>query len=211
MRDAVTRLVLIRHGQAMAHVDQRIMSHNCEGLSPHGREQAAQLRDRLLRTGELRDATAFYASLMRRAQETAEIIAPAVGDGSLRFTADCGFCEQHHGEADGLTWAEYESRYGGCEAWGERDRRVAPGSESLGDLVARVGAALHNLAEDHRGETVVVVCHGGVVGSALEALTGAAMGTMARYTENTSLNEWAHDGERWLLVRFNDAAHLALA
>ena len=184
------------------------MSHNCEGLSPAGQEQAQALLARLRRTGELRAATAVYTSLMRRAQETAEIIGPAVGDGSLEVRADCGFCEQHHGEADGLTWSEYEDRYGGFEFWEDRTRRWAPGSESLDDIVARVRVALDRLADDHPDETVVVVAHGGVVGSAFECLTGVPMGSVARYTENTSLNEWVRDGYRRFLARFNDAAHL---
>ena len=206
----MTRLILIRHGQAMAHLEQRVMSHNCEGLSPYGRDQAAALRDRLCRTGELCSATALYASLMRRAHETAEIIAPGIGAGSLELRTDCGFCEQHHGEGDGLTWEEYEARFGTFEDWDDRLRRRAPGSETLDEVIGRVGKTLGGVIDAHAGETVVVVCHGGVVASVMEALCGVRYAQVTRFVDNTAMTEFEQDGHgKWWLVRFNDAAHLA--
>jgi probable phosphoglycerate mutase len=206
----VTRIVFIRHGQALAFTEQIVAGHACKGLSDHGRSQAASLRERLLRTGELRDATAFYASLMRRAHETAEIIAPGIGDGSLEIRQDCGLCEQHPGEADGILWSEYDERYGGLDTIHREDRsRIgAPGSESVDMMVERVGAALERLARQHPDETIVVACHGGVVGCSFEALAGIRLGSLVRFTENTAITEWHHSVIGWELIRYNDAAHL---
>jgi probable phosphoglycerate mutase len=207
----VTRIVLIRHGQARAYTEQIVAGHACTGLSDHGRVQAELLRDRLVRTGELRDATAFYASLMRRAHETAEIIAPGVGDGSLEIRQDCGLCEQHPGEADGILWSEYDERYGGLDSIYREDRtRVgAPGSESIDMMVERVAEALERLAREHPRETIVVACHGGVVGCSFEALAGVQLNSLVRYTENTAITEWQHTERGWELQRYNDAAHLS--
>ena len=205
------RLVVIRHGQSQAFVDQVVVSHDCKGLSELGVAQAEALRARLARTGELADATVLWTSLMRRAAETAEIISGAVGDGSLDVSADCGFCEQHHGQGDGLRWEDYKSRYGSFDGFAERSRVPAPGAESVGQLVARAGTALRELVAREAGATVVVVAHGGVVGAALEALVGVETGSINRYVENTSLTEFGWDDARgrWTLVRLNDAAHLA--
>jgi probable phosphoglycerate mutase len=206
----VTRIVLIRHGQALAYTEQIVAGHACKGLSDHGRSQAALLRERLLRTGELRAASVFYASLMRRAHETAEIIAPGVGDGSLEIRQDCGLCEQHPGDADGILWSEYDERFGSIDTLGVRDRSQvsAPGSESVDMMVSRVGTSLDRLADEHAGETIVVACHGGVVGCSFEALAGIRLNSLVRYTENTAITEWLYDEHGWSLVRFNDAAHL---
>lgn len=206
----MTRIVLIRHGQALAFTEQVVAGHGCKGLSDHGRTQATLLRDRLMRTDELRDATAYYASLMRRAHETAEIIAPGVGDGSLEIRQDCGLCEQHPGEADGILWSEYDERYGGIDTILREDRsRIgAPGSESVDMMIERVGDALERLAKEHEGETVVVACHGGVIGCSFEALAGVRLGTLVRFTDNTAITEWKHGDFGWELVRYNDAAHL---
>jgi broad specificity phosphatase PhoE len=205
------RLVIIRHGEAQSHVDRLVASHNCSGLSPLGRVQADALRLRLARTGELADAVALHTSLMRRAQETAAIIAPAVGDGMLEAQADCGFCEQHHGQADGMAWDDFESRYGKFDRFTERTRAGAPGAESVEQFVTRAGTALRRVADDPDAGAVVLVAHGGIVGSALESILGVRFGSIVRYVENTSINEFVFDESlgRWLLVRLNDAGHLA--
>src|SRR5690349_20248313 len=107
------RVVLIRHGESKAMIDRIVSGHDtCEGLSELGHEQAARLRDRLLRTGELRDATSVYTSILPRAIETAATIAPAVGGGDLDALEHCDWSEQHPGEGEGLPFDEYDSRYG---------------------------------------------------------------------------------------------------
>jgi probable phosphoglycerate mutase len=206
----VTQIVLVRHGQARAFVEQTVAGHACKGLSDHGRVQAELLRDRLLRTGELHDADFLYASLMRRAHETAEIIAPGVGNGSLDIQQDCGLCEQHPGDADGILWSEYDEQFGSLASLEIEDRAhiAAPGSESVDMMVERVGDALDRLAQEHQGETIVVACHGGVVGCSFEALAGIRLNTLVRYTENTAITEWLHSHRGWELVRYNDTAHL---
>lgn len=206
-----TRLVLVRHGESQVTVDQVVGGHQgCTGLSPLGRKQAEALRDRLQRTGELADAAALYASVLPRAVETASIIAPAVGSGSLDVVEDCGLCEIHPGEADGLTWEEFRARYSLPQ---NRYTPWAPGSESWAGFVARVGQSLHGLAEAHAGSTVVIACHGGVVESSFVALGGMPIARpFDTYVTNTSLTEWVAESDtRWRLERYNDAAHLAEA
>jgi probable phosphoglycerate mutase len=206
-----TRLFLIRHGHSRSAAERVVLGHACTGLSELGQRQAEALRGRLERTGELRDASAFYASVMRRAHETAELIAPAIGDGGLEIRNDCGLCEQHPGEADGISFDEYDKAYGTIETLLVKDRSWigAPGSESVDAMVARVGAALQMISDEHSGDTVVVACHGGVVGCSFEALAGIPIGTLVHFVDNTAITEWLDDGERWRLVRYNDAGHLA--
>jgi probable phosphoglycerate mutase len=205
-----TRLFLIRHGHSRSAEERVVLGHGCTGLSDLGRRQAEALRERLLHTGELRDATAFYASVMARAHETAELIAPGVGDGTLEIRNDCGLCEQHPGEADGLSFEEYDKTYGTIETLLVKDRTWigAPGSESVDAMVNRVGAALQSISDTHPGETVVVACHGGVVGCSFEALAGIPIGTLVHFVDNTAITEWFDDGERWRLVRYNDGSHI---
>jgi broad specificity phosphatase PhoE len=207
---AATRLVLIRHGESEATVNQVVGGHKgCTGLSPLGRKQAAVLRDRLKRTGELADTAALYASVLPRAVETGAILAPALGTGDLDVVEECGLCEIHPGEADGLTWREFQQRYGAPD--GDRYKTWAPGAESWAMFVARVGTALHQLAERHAGQTVVVACHGGVVESSFMAFGGLPLNRpYDMFVTNTSLTEWVQtEGRRWRLVRYNDSAHLA--
>jgi broad specificity phosphatase PhoE len=172
--------------------------------------QAEALRDRLAQTAELAEAVSLSTSLMERAAQTAAIVAPAVGNGALPVGAECAFCEQHQGVGDGLSWEDYDSRYGGFDGFVERSRVGPPDGESIEGLVARTGSALRQLADSRERGMAVVIGHGGTVGAALEVLLGVRMGSITRSIENTSITEMAWDERigRWMLVRLNDAAHL---
>jgi broad specificity phosphatase PhoE len=206
-----TRVVLIRHGEAACNVGGVVGGHKgCTGLSPLGRTQAGALRTRLVETGELAGAGSLYASVLARALETAAVAAPGIGTGAAPI-AHCDLCELHPGEADGLTWDEFRRRYGEPDFDVNPDSVVAPGGESWRSFVARASGAVARLAQAHRGELVVVVCHAGVIESTLLAFLPVAP-TRTRLglpTEHTSLTEWELGDRGWRLVRYNDAAHLA--
>ena len=208
----VTRLVLVRHGEADCNVAKRFGGPlGCTGLSAHGRHQVERLRDRLARTGELADTTALYASTLPRAIETGETLNEAIGHPEL--VADERVCELHPGEADNMTFVDYTSTYfaEGSGRW-QDDPSVptAPGGESWTGFLDRVEAALTDLTDRHAGGTVVIACHGGVVdASMLRFLKMDEQYRAARFiTENSSMTEWTRRGDRWRLVRYNDAAHL---
>lgn len=214
MGERDTRLILIRHGESRATVDGVVGGHDaCRGLTERGREQAAALRDRLLVTRELA-ADAVYTSMLPRAIETAEILSPALS--GIEARRDCELCELHPGECDGLVWSEYQARYG-FDMLAEPERPMSPGGESLRTFQERVDARVGRLLGEHAGETLVVVCHGGVVGAVMLSMMGHAMHVERPFrleTENTSLTEWQRPAGgrfpgRWVLLRYNDAAHLA--
>jgi len=212
-----TRIVLIRHGESRAQELGILGGHSgCQGLSERGRSQVEMLRDRLAATGELADVGALYASIMPRAVETAEIVAPALG--GLEVRTECDFCEGHPGEADGLTWAELDERFPVEPGWTYNTPR-APGWETWAELGERVSRALGTIVERHPGETIVVACHGGVVVHAMFHFLGldpAGAGTRAWIApENTSLTEFRFAENPYVkatlpvhLVRYNDHAHL---
>ena len=166
----MTRLVLVRHGESNVMVDGVIGGHKgCTGLSPLGVAQAEALRHRLARTGEV-VADALMASVLPRAIETAEIIAPALG--GLVPSEDCDLCELHPGESDGLTWEEHRVRYR-PEGWTwDPHVPLAPGAESW---IGVPGAGGPHPGPDRGrapGPTVVIACHGGVVDSSLAVFLG---------------------------------------
>jgi len=213
----MTRIVLVRHGEAQSALDGVVKSENgCTGLSDLGRRQAAALRDRLARTGELRTVDALYASHLARAVETAEIIAPALGDPPVRIERELREFDPGS-QADGMTWEEYDRRFP-RDPW-DAYRGRSPGAESWAAFSLRIGTALRDLAERHPGETVVVACHGGVVEQSVVSLLGLAHhGELVTFeVANTSITEWLRPDPdelwwrppgRWRLIRLNDAAHL---
>lgn len=204
------QLVLVRHGDAHAGFHGVVGGRTgCAGLTPLGRRQAEALRDHLATSGRVQ-ADALVSSVLPRAVETAQLIAPGLG---IELGAqECDLCEVHTGEADGLTWTEYGTRYGGFDMEAEPDRTFAPGGDSWNSFHERVAAVLGRLSRDHAGQTVVAVCHAGVIMASLRMLLGIphpGTGAQLRPT-NTGLTEWEHDEAtgRWTLHSFNDTAHL---
>jgi len=207
----------VRHGESRAQELGILGGHTgCTGLSELGRRQIGLLRDRLTDSRELAEAAALYSSVMPRAIETAQIIAPALG--GLEVRSECDFCEGHPGDADGLSWDELAEQWPAPETW-DADHSRAPGWETWREMGDRVQRALESLVERHPGETVVVACHGGVVVQAMVhwlGLEGVATAHRAWMSPvNSSLTEWrfaANPYEKGTLpvelVRYNDHAHL---
>ena len=181
----------------------------CTGLTELGRAQAEALRDRVDGIGDLR-ADALLVSKLPRAIETASIIGPGLG---LEISGqDCDLCEVHTGEADGLTWAEYADRYGSVDMEAEPDRVFAPGGDSWNSFHERVQRVLDRIAREHEDETVVAVCHAGVIVASMRVLLDIphpGTGSRLRPT-NTGVTIWEHDEslDQWSLHTFNDDSHL---
>jgi broad specificity phosphatase PhoE len=204
------RLILVRHGEAHAGFQGVVGGpRGCAGLTPHGRRQAEALRDYLAESGRVHPDV-LLTSIIPRAIETAEIIAPAFG--LEIFAHECDLCELHTGEADGLEWAEYTVRYGSFQMDAEPDRVFAPAGESWNGFHERVRGMLERVARDHGEQTVVAVCHAGVVMASMRLLLGISQPRASTRLRpvHTGLTEWEHDPaiDQWTLRSFNEASHL---
>ncbi|NLD78064.1 MAG: hypothetical protein GX643_15520 [Acidimicrobiales bacterium] len=203
-------LILVRHGEAHAGFHGPIAGEKgCRGLTEFGRKQAEALRDHLA-GADLMQADVLMSSTLRRAVETAQIIASGVGLELSDQRRD--LCEVLTGEADGMEWSEYAARYGSFDMEAEPDRVFAPGGDSWNSFHERVRSTLARLVEEHEGKRVVAVCHAGVIMASMRVLLGVphpGNGTQMRPT-NTGLTEWGWDSERqrWTLHTFNDSGHL---
>ncbi len=205
----MTDLYLIRHGEALGAVHHIIGN---TALSPFGIMQAERLRDRLAATGEI-VADVLISSTLTRARQTAEIIAPALG---LPIIFDDDLQELRDGAAEGMYVEEYRARFGDVNFRETPFRQVAPDGENWGQFVLRAGTALDRVIRQYEGQTIVIVCHGGVIGVSFLYFFG--IGTL-QYpqagfdTDNTSITHWAiriANGRpaRWRLICYNDDMHL---
>ena len=204
-----TRLVLIRHGEADCNVRQVVGgAKGCTGLSEEGIAQAHILARRLERTQELAGTDVLYSSVLRRAVQTAEIIAPVLGGPPV--VTDCDLCEIHPGECDGMSWEDLEVRFGNPDFSVHPERPLSPGGESWLEFMDRVRSALGRLVERHQGQRIVVSSHGGVIDGSIVNFAGhQGFGPGLGFgPNNTSITEWAHHQGRWRLLRYNDAGHL---
>lgn len=204
------RLVLVRHGDAAAGFFGVIAGERgCTGLTDLGRRQAGALRDHLAESDRLRPDL-LVSSTLPRAIETAQIIAAGLGVELEKQDRDLN--EVDPGEADGIDWAEYRERYGSFNMEVEVDRPFAPGGDSWNSFNQRVAEVLTRFTVDYDDQTVVAVCHAGVIQASMRILLGVphpGRGTVLR-PSNTGITEWEYDSERdrWSLHTFNDASHL---
>lgn len=158
----------IRHGHNPANQPPRQMSHKAVDypLTDLGVTQATALAARLARAGA---PAAIYASPLRRAAQTAEIIARATG-GQVVLVEELR--EVNVGDLDGRSdeaaWAIYDQVLADWDA-GHHDRAF-PGGEDYHQLTARLATALRYALRHPGGRRVLIVGHGGIIRAALPAL-----------------------------------------
>lgn len=167
------RLVCIRHGEGEDNVGGFLVNAiDSNPLTALGREQAAAVAG-LVRPDRV---AAIYASPIRRAAQTASIIGAALG---LPVATVDRLREMELGEWEGAAAFSGDGEptsaaYGINEvflAWLDGElARSCPGGETGTRLLARVSDALEEIADAHRGETVVVVSHGGALSLVLPVL-----------------------------------------
>ena len=148
----MTTLLLVRHGETDWNAEGRLQGHTDRPLNDYGRRQAAALADRLVADDTI---DAVYASDLARARETAEILAGRLG---LPVVTDPDLRERNWGNWEGLTGSE-------------RDRVEYVGEErdAHGERVIR---AVRRIAEQHPGQRILVVTHGGSMRRIQVARTG---------------------------------------
>jgi broad specificity phosphatase PhoE len=183
----MTSLYLVRHGETDWNAQRRIQGSTDIPLNQTGREQAAATGLLLAR----RTWDGIYSSPLLRAFETGRIIAEAVDIGSVRPVD--AMVERNYGDAEGLNWMEIELQFPG-------DTPV-PGRETHQDVADRVMPALLALAAERPGEALIVVTHGGVIRSVLNAVEpGVSHGSIT----NGSIHSFEVVDGSLELVAFDD-------
>ena len=204
-----TAVCLIRHGAYVRLPHPEGTEAACDGgLSELGRTQAEALRDRLARTRELQ-ADALYCSTLPRARQTADIIAPALG---LRPQPSPALCEWDSGN-ERLGAEAFTRQFDALSPALRRTHAFSPGFETIADFTARVHHLLKGLLQQHEGQTLVLVAHGGVVEAAFHYFLGFGPGPFEGgfpAAGHTSLTLWRRAGVRndWVQEFANDTWHL---
>jgi broad specificity phosphatase PhoE len=168
----VTTILLARHGETDWNRDGRFQGHADPPLNEKGRAQAADLSAALA----AEELAAVYSSPLRRALETAQVVAAAHG---LEPVALDGLREVDVGSWQGLTRSELEERYPDQFArWLDHGPGWEDG-ESYDEMGRRAVATLLELAAAHPGERVLAVTHGGPIRAAF-AFAGGTTHAEAR-------------------------------
>jgi len=205
----MTQLILIRHGETVWNAQQRLQGHSDIALNAQGLEQAAALARALAH--ETIDAV--IASDLLRARQTAQQIADQCG---LSLQQIPSLRERCYGAFEGLTYAEIAARYPAeYAAWQRRDiDSVMPAgerqAESFFQFNQRVLGALYACGARHRGQTIVVVAHGGVLECAYRAAHALPLAEPRQFSVlNASINRFVIDGDTLQLRVWGEIGHLA--
>lgn len=200
-------LLVVRHGESAPAVPGEpfplVDGHGDPELSADGRWQAERLGERL--AAEPLDA--IYVTTLRRTHETAAPLAARLG---LAPTVEADLREVYLGEWEGglLRQKTAEGDPIVARMWAEQRWDVIPGAESHEVLTGRVVSAVTRIATAHPDQRVVVVVHGGVIGTMLAHATGARPFAFVG-ADNASISHLVVHEDRWIVRRFNDTGHLA--
>jgi probable phosphoglycerate mutase len=199
-----TRILAIRHGQTAWNADGRIQGHTDIALDALGQRQAERLAQALADE----DLQAIYSSDLTRARQTA---APLAARKKLSARFDPGLRERSFGEFEGLSFAQIAQRWPEqAAAWRRRDPDFgARGGEVLRDFRDRTVAAVTRLAQAHRGQSIALVTHGGVLDLLYREATRVALDAPRTWQlANASINRLLHSGEGLVLIGWADVWHL---
>ena len=192
-------LLIIRHGLPI----RRELTEGAADpeLAPQGREQA----DHLARYLAAEHIDAIYASPMARAKETAAPLAELLG---MEIQISPGVAEWDQNSSEYVPVEELKAA--NDPRWQAMLAGEWSSDESEDDFRARVLDSIEAIIDDHRGQKVAVVCHGGIINGYLSHVLG--LGEFARgffYPNYTSINRVAaaSSGER-SIVTVNETSHL---
>lgn len=202
-----TELILVRHGESRAaSEDSPFPLVNGQGdpeLSAEGQQQAQRLAARLAK----QPIDAVYVTNLRRTHETAAPLCELNGF-TPKVIADLR--EIHLGDWEGGLF-RIKSHEGHPQALAMQQQQewgAIPGAETNAQLHTRVQRGLSEVVATHPDQIVMLVVHGGVIGSILAAATGSQPFAFLG-ADNASISHVvAHEG-RMVLRRFNDTNHLS--
>lgn len=149
-------MILIRHGSTDWNIQDRFQGQSDIPLNEIGLQQANALSRRL----KNENINAIYSSDLKRAQETAQIIAKYHQDQTV---LDPKLREIDFGDWEGLTYKDIQQREPDrLAAWNSDMLNVSPpGGETLSQLCEWVMSYFDKMKHVHNDETIVVVAHGG--------------------------------------------------
>ena len=200
-----TTTLLLRHGQTVLSIEKRFSGVGDQELTEVGRTQAAAAAVRLATSG----AVAVVSSPVRRARETALLVAEALG---VEASFDEDLRETDFGDWEGYTFAEVRERWPReLEEWLGSTAVAPPFGESFDATAGRIRRARDRVLSSYGGATVVVVSHVTPIKTLLRLALDAPPSALYRmHLDLACLNDvqWAADGGA-VVRSLNDVSHLS--
>lgn len=182
-------LLVARHGDA-DYPHAKVLSDDGGWLTDKGKEQVRELAESL----RSRNVAGVWTSRLQRAVESGVIAAEVLG---VESRAVDGLEEFSVGALAGRDHDDPELA-GVFEAWkaGHLGTSI-PGGESGQEVLGRYRSALEQISDQHRGETVLVFTHGGVMSFCLPRMGRNVRNDLAaqRFLPNCAVSEISIDAD----------------
>lgn len=199
------RIYLLRHGETEWNRQRRVMGSLPIALSGTGVQQARALAEALAR----RPLAAVYSSPLRRAMQTAEILAAPHG---LQPVPVPDLTELSFGEWEGKSWEELRLLRLYQEWRADPTSVTLPGGGTIAQVQERAVAALERLRATHPEQRLAVVSHAEVIKCLLCHYLGITLKFLPRLIiDNGTIStfSWGEDGVK--VVRVNALPALGAA
>jgi len=197
------RLFLLRHGETDWNRERRHQGRTDTPLSEIGRTQA-EAAARELKEHPIK---AVYASPLRRARDTAAVIAASHG---LEVETDEAFQELHFGRWEGLTREEIAARDPQLfQQWRATLHEFTyPGGDTVAAFRARVVATVRDWLPTAPARPLLIV-HKGIIASIVTELRRLSLAERAAYPiDLASIHTLVESGGQWHAEQVNAIAHL---
>ena len=183
----MTTLLVIRHGQSVANLEDKFAGFSDFDLTDLGRKQAECAASYIK---ERYKVDAVYASDLQRAMNTAEIAIPG-----CVYETDPALREVNVGDIAGKPLAIVRE---GCSVPKNIDGYADFGGESFADMDVRVGKFMTQL-ETLDCENVAIFSHAGWLRSSLDFVMGMKMPKKHICCKNCAIAVYEYTGTMWRL------------
>jgi alpha-ribazole phosphatase len=200
----MTKVILVRHGLTLWNHELRYQGHADIPLTEEGYQQAEKVAQRLAKE----KIDAVYASDLGRAANTAKAIADKHG---LLVGLLPDMREIHFGQWEGKTYVELQQLFPELvKDWFAQPADLAiPEGETFRQVKERAYGALLRLAQEHKGQTIVVASHGGTIRAVLCAVLDIDLNKLWQIKQdNTAVSILEFYDTKAMVALVNDTHHL---
>ena len=204
MEEKRTTIILVRHGECSANVEERFRGRVDFDLNELGREQAEQIGQALVK---LRPA-ALYSSPLKRAVQSLE---PAARQLGLDIAIEEGLNNVAFGSWEGRKKSEIAREQPGLwHTWKTNPEDLSfPGMESLCEVGRRARAVVDRLVRAHAGETIALCTHRTVLKPLVPCILDMQRPWFWKFHfDNASISILIHDDKGYSVFSLNRTDHL---
>ena len=164
-----SRFYLARHGETTWNTEKRLQGQLNSPLTEKGLIQARQLAISAAALG----VTDIISSDLTRAKETANVIAKHL---QLSYQTLVGLEERHFGQWQGLRYSDIADHKNYHDIFQQVTEHAPPNGESAQMALKRFIKTLHQVANDMKNKSYLIISHGDIIRCFLTFITKKSSG-----------------------------------